>query len=85
VARAQQGDRVRRIGVLLNKIADDPLAATERSVFVDGLQQFGWIEGGNVLHDVAREWHNIEIAMRGRGEAAGRQNHARRTLASPKA
>jgi ABC transporter substrate binding protein len=51
VARAQQGDRVRRIGVLLNKIADDPLVATERSVFVDGLQQFGWTEGGNVRID----------------------------------
>jgi putative ABC transport system substrate-binding protein len=50
-ARAQQGDRVRRIGVLLNKIADDPLVATERSVFVDGLQQFGWTEGGNVRID----------------------------------
>jgi putative ABC transport system substrate-binding protein len=51
VARAQQGDRVRRIGVLLNKIADDPLVATERSIFVDGLQQFGWTEGGNVRID----------------------------------
>src|SRR6516162_3894652 len=51
VARAQQGDRMRCIGVLLNKIADDPLVATERSVFVDALQQFGWTEGGNVHLD----------------------------------
>ena len=51
LARAQQGDRVRRIGVFLNKIADDPLVATERSIFVDGLQQFGWTEGGNVHLD----------------------------------
>jgi len=39
MARAQQGDRMRRIGVLMNGIADDPLFATDRSVLLQGLQQ----------------------------------------------
>jgi len=51
VARAQQGDRVRRIGVLLNGTADDPLSATDRSAFLQGLQQFGWTEGRNLRID----------------------------------
>ena len=51
VARAQQGDRVRRIGVLMNGVADDPLYASNRAAFVQGLQQFGWTEGRNLRID----------------------------------
>jgi len=40
-----------RIGVLVNGIADDPLPATQRSAFLQGLQQFGWTEGRNVRID----------------------------------
>ena len=50
-ARGQQGDRVRRIGVLLNGTENDPLYASNRSVFVQGLQQFGWTEGRNLRID----------------------------------
>jgi putative tryptophan/tyrosine transport system substrate-binding protein len=48
VARAQQPDRMRRIAVLLNLTADDPLSASNRSAFLQGLEQFGWTEGRNV-------------------------------------
>jgi putative tryptophan/tyrosine transport system substrate-binding protein len=68
VARAQQGDRVRRIGVLLNKIADDPLVATERSVFVQGLRQFGWTEGGNVRIDYRFGAGNPETSRKSAAE-----------------
>jgi hypothetical protein len=48
VARAQQ---LRRIGVLMNGTADDALSATNRSAFLQGLQQFGWTEGRNLRID----------------------------------
>jgi putative ABC transport system substrate-binding protein len=39
VARAQQPDRIRRIGVLMNLAADDPEAQRRVSAFVRALQQ----------------------------------------------
>ena len=46
-ARAQQGDRVRRIGVLL-AAADDPVYQTQFGAFLQALGQSGWIIGQNV-------------------------------------
>jgi putative ABC transport system substrate-binding protein len=48
VARAQQGDRVRRIGVLMSIDENDPLAKTRLSAFTRALADLGWIEGRNV-------------------------------------
>jgi putative ABC transport system substrate-binding protein len=54
-ARAQQGDRVRRIGVLDGGIAaDDPEGQASFAAFLQELQRLGWIEGGNVRID--RRW-----------------------------
>ena len=50
-ARAQQADRIRRIGVLMNRAADDPQAQASVAAFVQGLQQLGWTEGRNVHID----------------------------------
>src|ERR1700690_2075072 len=47
-ARAQQGDRVRRIGVLMNLAADDPESSKEMTAFLGGLQELGWTLGGNL-------------------------------------
>jgi putative ABC transport system substrate-binding protein len=47
-ARAQQGERMRRIGVLLPQAADDPQAQARNAAFVQGLQQLGWTDGRNV-------------------------------------
>jgi putative tryptophan/tyrosine transport system substrate-binding protein len=41
-ARGQQGERVRRIGVLMNKAADDPEGRSEVSTFEEALQKSGW-------------------------------------------
>ena len=41
-ARAQQGERVRRVGVLMNLAADDPEGQARIVAFVQGLQQSGW-------------------------------------------
>jgi putative ABC transport system substrate-binding protein len=48
-ARAQQTDRVRRIGVLMNTSADDPEGQARKTAFVQALRQFGWTEGRNGL------------------------------------
>jgi putative ABC transport system substrate-binding protein len=49
--RAQQGERVRRIGLLQGLTADDPVAQANNAAFVQGLQQLGWTDGRNVHID----------------------------------
>ena len=46
-ARAQQGERVRRIGVLMSVPADDRETQARHAAFLQGLQQLGWTEGRN--------------------------------------
>jgi len=50
--RAQQGERVRRVGVLMNVAADDPEGQARIVAFVQGLQQLGWSDGHNVRIDI---------------------------------
>jgi putative ABC transport system substrate-binding protein len=50
-ARAQQPDRMRRIGVLMNLAADNREAQARIAAFLQGLQQLGWTDGGNVRID----------------------------------
>ena len=50
-ARAQQGERMRRIGVLLPAAADDPHYQIWLGAFLQGLGQSGWNIGENVRID----------------------------------
>jgi ABC-type uncharacterized transport system substrate-binding protein len=50
-ARAQQGERMRRIGVLMNLASDDPEAQARIAAFRQELQQLGWTDGRNVRID----------------------------------
>src|SRR5262245_34638284 len=50
-ARAQQGERARRIGVLMSLAAGDRQGQSRLAAFVQGLQQLGWTDGGNLLVD----------------------------------
>jgi putative ABC transport system substrate-binding protein len=50
--RAQQGDRVQRIGVLLANDENDPAVKPPRSAFVQALAGLGWIPGRNVRMDL---------------------------------
>ena len=50
-ARAQQGERMRRIGVLLNLAADDPMGQARVAAFVQGLKAAGWSDGRNLRID----------------------------------
>jgi putative tryptophan/tyrosine transport system substrate-binding protein len=58
-ARAQQGERMRRIGVLLPVAADDAAAQAFYAAFVQGLQQLGWTDGRNVRIDTRRGAGNV--------------------------
>jgi ABC-type uncharacterized transport system substrate-binding protein len=49
--RAQQPDRMRRIGVLMSVAADDPEGQARMVAFLQGLQQLGWTDGHNVRID----------------------------------
>jgi putative tryptophan/tyrosine transport system substrate-binding protein len=50
-ARAQQADRMRRVGVLWNLAADDPVGQARLAAFRQGLQELGWTDGRNVRID----------------------------------
>ena len=47
-ARAQQRERIRRIGVLMNLATDDAEAQARFGAFLQGLQEFGWSIGRNL-------------------------------------
>ena len=51
-ARAQQGERMRRVGVLLGLVANDPEGQAGLATFQRALQQLGWIEGRNLRIDI---------------------------------
>jgi putative tryptophan/tyrosine transport system substrate-binding protein len=47
-ARAQQPERMRRVGVLMNLAADDPETLARLAAFHQGLQEAGWVVGRNL-------------------------------------
>src|SRR5262249_51888324 len=50
-ARAQQAEQMRRVGVLVNLAANDPMGQARVAAFVQGLQAAGWSDGRNVRID----------------------------------
>jgi putative tryptophan/tyrosine transport system substrate-binding protein len=59
-ARAQQPERVRRIGVLMNVAAADPEGQAQVAAFLQALQQLGWSEGRNVRIDTRWGENDVE-------------------------
>ena len=57
-ARAQQRERMRRVSVLLNLAADDPMGQARVAAFVQGLEAAGWSDGRNVRIDT--RWAAVE-------------------------
>ena len=47
-ARAQQSERVRRVGVLANLLENDPEAVARLTAFRRSLGELGWVEGRNL-------------------------------------
>ena len=66
-ARAQRGDRVRRIAVLMANAEDDPEGHARAAAFRQGLRELGWTEGQNLRIDW--RWSGGDVA-RIRGYAA---------------
>src|SRR5262249_11937836 len=64
VARAQQPERMRRIGVLLNTAADDMVFQTRVGAFLQGLALLGWTIGRNVRIEVRWSEGKAEEARR---------------------
>src|SRR5262245_1773075 len=63
-ARAQQRERVRRIGVLMPFAANDPQAQIRNAAFLQGLLQLGWTVGQNLQIDYRWSSGNIEDTRR---------------------
>ena len=51
-ARAQQGERVRRIGMLMNGVPTEPTYSRYAEIFVKILQTLGWRDGQNLRLDI---------------------------------
>ena len=47
-ARAQQGERIRRVGVLMNTTPDEPESQARITALAQGLQEAGWAVGRNL-------------------------------------
>jgi putative tryptophan/tyrosine transport system substrate-binding protein len=67
-ARAQQSDRMRHIGVLMNLAADNPEASTRDAAFRQGLKELGWVEGRNLRIDYRWGAGDAELYRRYAGE-----------------
>jgi putative tryptophan/tyrosine transport system substrate-binding protein len=67
----QQLNQVRRIGVLMEGVDTDPTYQSFFAAFVQGLRQFGWIEGPNLRIDVRWSASNTELARSYSAELIG--------------
>ncbi|MFL5038308.1 MAG: ABC transporter substrate-binding protein [Xanthobacteraceae bacterium] len=59
-ARAQQGERVRRIGALIPRAVNDPESVARIAAFAQVLQQLGWAEGRNLRIDTVWAGGSVE-------------------------
>ena len=69
-ARAQQPERMRRIGVLMASAADDPESQARIAAFLQGLAQLGWTDGRNVRIDTRWATTNADDLRRHAAELA---------------
>src|SRR6266478_1275622 len=69
-ARAQQRERMRRIGVLMPLAADDAIAQARNAAFLQGLQQLGWTIGQNIQIEYRWSGGNDEVTRRYAAELA---------------
>jgi putative tryptophan/tyrosine transport system substrate-binding protein len=63
-APAQQGEPLRRIGVLMNRAADDPSGQSAVAAFRQALQQLSWVEGRNVRIDIRWGENNADLVRK---------------------
>ena len=82
-ARAQQGGRMRRIGVLMGGDENDPRAKTIVSAFTQALAGFGWTDGRNVRMDLRWAGGDINRIRQLAQELVGLQPDIILTYATP--
>ena len=58
---------MRRIGVLMNRVAGDPEGTARIAAFQHGLQQFGWTDGRNVRIDIRWGENDVDRERQMRG------------------
>ena len=63
-ARAQQGERVRRVGVLLSTHEGDPARRAQLTAFVQRLTELGWTDGRNVHLEVRWTAGSVDAARK---------------------
>jgi putative tryptophan/tyrosine transport system substrate-binding protein len=68
VARAQQGERMRRVGVLMNTAADDTEGQARLIALVQGLQQLGWTNSQNMRIEIRWGAGDVDLFHRYAGE-----------------
>jgi len=61
-AHGQQADRMRRVGVLINALTDDPLQRSNVAAFEQVLRSLGWQPGQNLTLDYRWTQDDSEIA-----------------------
>lgn len=71
MARAQERERVRRVGVLMNLAANDPEAQARLAAFLQGLQETGWSVGRNLRVDLRWGASDMDIIRRNTQEIVG--------------
>jgi putative ABC transport system substrate-binding protein len=69
-ARAQQGERVRRIAVLMNLIADDAEGQSRIGAFLQRMQELGWSADRNMRIDIRWAGNDNELHRRYAAELA---------------
>ena len=69
-ARAQQGEGIRRIGVLMASAADDSENQARMAAFLQGLAQLGWTDGRNLWIDTRWATTNADDLRRHAAELA---------------
>jgi putative ABC transport system substrate-binding protein len=73
-ARAQQGDLVRRIGVLIPADENDPRAKSQVSALTQALTGLGWTDGRNLRMDLRWWGDDINRLRRSRGSWSARDS-----------
>ena len=81
-ARAQQGESVRRIGVLMNRAESDPQGQARVAAFKETMQQLGWTEGRNVQIDVRLGEDDFDLEQKNAAQLIALAPQANYTLAN---
>jgi putative tryptophan/tyrosine transport system substrate-binding protein len=70
-ARAQQGERMRRIGVLMNRAPDSVDGQARLAAFRQTLQDLGWSDGGNMRIDARWGGNDVSLTRKYAAELVG--------------